>query len=436
MKDVIKYLNQILNKNHEIVVACSGGPDSMCLLSLLCELKEKYNNKIIVCHVNHKKRIESEEEKEFVKQYCDKYNCQFEYLELSPDLKDNFHSVSHNLRYEFYKDTIAKYHAKILMTAHHGDDLMETILMRLTRGSSLKGYSGFQKETTYDGYKLIRPLITLTKDEILKYDIEHGIPYRIDQTNFEDHYTRNRYRHHLLPFLKEENPNVHKKYLKFSEKIYELTTYYEQEVLDKYNLIVQDNIINTKLLNKENKIIVKGIIEKYLSDLYSNTKYNFNDQTIVDIIKVINSQKPNITIDIPGNIKIVKEYNEVKVLNIEKKDYKLPFKNNLKILDKTFKITNNTTDNSNYIVRLNTQELAMPLFVRNRCIGDKMTIKNLNGTKKIKDILINSKIPKHLRDNLPILVDSNNTILWIPGLKKSQFCKDKNELYDIIIEYK
>ena len=93
-----------------------------------------------------------------------------------------------------------------------------------------------------------------------------------------------------------------------------------------------------------------------------------------------------------------------------------------------------TKDSSNYTIRLNSKEVSLPLYFRYRKDGDKMAVKNLNGSKKVKDILIDSKVALNVRDNLPILVDSNDLVLWIPGIKKSQFDKDKDDFCDIIIK--
>ena len=106
MKKKIEYLESILKDNHKIVIACSGGPDSMALLFLLCELKDKYKNEIIVCHVNHQKREESKEEAEFVKEYALNHNCYFEYFILPHKEKTNFHSYAHKERYNFYESVL------------------------------------------------------------------------------------------------------------------------------------------------------------------------------------------------------------------------------------------------------------------------------------------------------------------------------------------
>ncbi len=143
MIESINYLKSILNKDSIIVVGVSGGPDSMCLLHLLCELKKQLNLKIIVAHMNHKVRKQSEDEAKYVKEFSEENHLIYEYFELKDIPKSNFHSEARIIRYKFFNELINKYNANYLMTAHHGDDLIETILMRIQRGSNLKGYSGF-----------------------------------------------------------------------------------------------------------------------------------------------------------------------------------------------------------------------------------------------------------------------------------------------------
>ena len=235
MGSTIKYLESILKDNKEIVIACSGGPDSMALLFLLCELKDKYKNKIIVCHVNHQKREESKEEAEFVKDYALEHNCLFEYFILPHKDNVNFHSYAHKERYNFYERVLKKYNAKVIMTAHHATDLAETVLMRIIRGSTLKGYSGFLKESRQEGYSIIRPLINLTKEEIKEFVDKNNIPYRSDYTNEEDHYMRNRIRHYVLPMLEKENKSFYKHINSFSKKIYDANEYIASIVKEKYD---------------------------------------------------------------------------------------------------------------------------------------------------------------------------------------------------------
>ena len=186
MKKVIDFLKNNLNNKDAVVVACSGGPDSMCLLDLVTKLKDELNLKIIVAHVNHKLRIESEEEAQMVEKYAKNNGLIFELLEINEYLEKTFtEEDARRRRYEFFYELLKKYNAKKLLTAHHGDDLIETILMRLTRGSNLSGYIGIKEISTHSDNLILRPLLKVTKDEIIKYLEENNVPYRVDKTNNE-----------------------------------------------------------------------------------------------------------------------------------------------------------------------------------------------------------------------------------------------------------
>ena len=175
----------LVNKvNDSVIVACSGGPDSMALLSLVVSIKKVLNLNVIVAHINHNVRSESESEKNFVLDYCISHDLIFEYMKIDSYSDDNFESEARGKRYKFFDELASKYNCKYILTAHHGDDLMETILMRIVRGSTLSGYSGFSRVVNRGNYEILRPLIHLTKDEIISYDDSNGIKYVIDKTNF------------------------------------------------------------------------------------------------------------------------------------------------------------------------------------------------------------------------------------------------------------
>ena len=163
-----------------MVAAISGGPDSMFLLKALIDVRKKLDYELIVAHINHNVRKESVLEEKKVRDYCGNNNIIFEYLKIDAYGKDNFHNYSRKIRYAFLESVIKKYQAQYLMTAHHGDDLVETIMMRLVRGSTIKGYGGFIKETNCGDYCLIRPLIDMTKQEINDYMDENNLWYATD----------------------------------------------------------------------------------------------------------------------------------------------------------------------------------------------------------------------------------------------------------------
>ena len=437
MKRVLLYLNSLLKENDTIIVATSGGPDSMCLLHLMCELKSKLNLKIIVAHVNHKLRAESEEEALFVKEVSDKYYLIYEYMEILEYNDDNLENDARTKRYEFFNKLVKKYHANYLMTAHHGDDLMETILMRLTRGSSLKGYSGFKKEFAYEDYTIVRPLITETKKDIQNYMDEHGYKYYIDQSNFSENYTRNRYRMKVLPFLKNEDPLVHRKFLKFSEELTDVNNFLEKYIENLINEISDEEGIKVTELRKLDKFLLKKVIEYTLTKIYIDDLFLINDKHTNLIIGMIRSDKSNNQVNLPNNYRAVKSYNNYKIVK-ENKENEYEYILEDKIIlpnNKIIKKVEKKEGKSNYILRLNSKDIELPIKVRSRQNGDRMSVKNLKGTKKVKDIYIDEKIPVEKRREIPIVTDSNDTILWLPGVKKSKFDVESNGIYDIILSY-
>ena len=438
MKEVFDFLNNKIEfSNSYVIAAISGGPDSMALLDILIRLRDKYNFKIVCAHVNHNVRKESDSEKEFLEDYCKNKNVIFEYMKIEKYDKDNFHNQSRNIRYKFFESLIKKYNSKYLFTAHHGDDLIETILMRITRGSNLSGYSGFQTISKRDKYLVVRPLIFMTKEQLLNYDIENNIPYVIDKSNEKDCYTRNRYRKYILPFLKQENNNIHKKYIEFSNELYKYEQFVDKNVSNAFDKVYNNDILYIDKFLKLDDIIQEKLLEKILKEKYIEILNLIDSKHINLIIDLLKSKKSNSYIELPEGKIIYKEYNKLifKDKKVVVEDYKFKLENELQINNKTIKIVENSDDTSNYCIRLDSSEIVLPLYIRNKKDGDKIEVKGLNGTKKIKDIFIDSKIGMEERKVIPLLVDSNDEVLWILGLKKSKYDKSKNEKYDIIVKY-
>lgn len=436
LDDILKKLDKTIKENETLITATSGGPDSMALLSLLIKLSKTKKITIICAHVNHNLRKESQEEAIMVEKYANENNLIFEKMEIN-HYEGNTENYARTQRYNFFEKLIKKYNATYLLTAHHGDDLTETILMRIVRGSSLKGYSGFQEITDKETYKIYRPLITKTKDELLNYVKTNNIPYAVDKTNFSEEYTRNRYRLNILPILKKENKSVHLKFLKFSETLKLYDDHINKEANEKLNKVYQNNNLNLKLFENEDELIKRKILYQILNNLYYKNISLITDNHVELILNIIESSRPNLKINLPSKVLVIKNYQNLYFTqNTEIKPYSFTFKDKVILPNNQILIKEETEDTSNYTIRLNSKELSLPLIVRTRQNGDKMEIKNLNGHKKIKDIFINEKISETARNSWPILTDQNNQIIWLPGLKKSKFDKQKHENYDIIIRYR
>ena len=408
------------------MVATSGGPDSMCLLNILMELK-KYN--IVCAHVNHKLRKESEAEAKMVKDLCISNNITYEYYEIE-GYKSNIEGYAREKRYSFFEKIVKKHKAKYLLTAHHGDDLIETIIMRLIKGTNISELKGFSEKTYKNNYIVYRPLITVTKEEILNYCKQKKIKYAVDKTNEEDTYTRNRIRKYILPPLKKENKNIHKNFLKMSNSIEEYENFIDKNIL-------KAKTINVNKFKKQEDLIKEKTIYNLLKKEYKENIKLIKEKHIKEIKKIIENKKPNLQVNLPKEKVFVKEYEKAFIKDNEdlkeydfvlKKEIKLPNNHILKLID-------DTDETSNNVLKINSKDIQMPIHVRNRRNGDKINVKNLKGTKKIKDIFIDEKVPISERKNYPVVTDNNEKILWLPGIKKSHFDVSKTKNYDIIVKY-
>ncbi len=423
-----------IKNNDYIVVGVSGGSDSVALLDLL--LNSIDHSKIVVAHVNHHVRIESDIEEEYLKNFCLERNIIFETTKFLEYKENNFENEARKRRYKFYENLLLKYNSKFLFLAHHGDDLIETVMMKIVRGSNLTGYSGIKEITNKKNYFIIRPLLKFTKEDIITYNKENNLVYFNDRTNEDTNYTRNRYRKTILPLLKKEDPLVHLKFLKYSNILQEYDSYITKICQDLIIKKYQDKIkIND--FKEEDPFIQKNIIYLLLVKIYNNEDNLIKEKHLINILNIIKSTKPNQKTNLPKGYIAIKEYNEVYFTKKikDKTNYKIELKPFNIIDNHIIKKIDNTNNNGNDICTLDSSTIALPLYIRNRKEGDYLEVKNLKGKKKVKELFIEAKIPLNKRNSYPLLVDSNDNILWVPNIKKSKFNTGKNQNYDIILKY-
>lgn len=438
MKDVLKQFikrNNLSLNNKTVCVGISTGVDSSVLLHLLMTLKEELNLNIILCHVNHKKREQSELEEKYIIEFSKENNLQLEllHLQLEDIEKDNFQQAARMKRLAFFNDVMNKYNSKYLFLAHHLNDDIETSLMHIIRGSNMKGYSGMEEVIiNKDNNYILRPLLNVLKQDIIKYSKENNIKYFEDESNNSDIYTRNRIRHNIIPLIFEENPSFINQFKEFKETI----QYSYNLLIEKRNDIIQD------LSTKNNNLITIDIIKFNNLDNFMKVEvlfeilkqYELSKSNIKEIIKLIESKKPNITINYK-NINFCKQYNRVIVSNELKENRKKEV--NIKIDHiGQYEINDNLflevipfseedyKKSKNMLINLDViwyNNMMFPIFLRNRKEGDKIKINS--GTKKVKDLLIDEKIPLNKRDSL-LLLEKDNEIINIFGVKKSKTLLD------------
>lgn len=208
--NTIKKYN-LIQENDKIVIGVSGGPDSMCLLHILNGLKEKLNFEIVVAHINHMIRKEAEEETQYVKNFCDKlgikcYIKRIDVIDKSNKEKIGTEEAGRKARYDFFEEVLNIVNANKIATAHNENDNAETVLMNIFRGAGTSGLKGI--EPIRDN-KYIRPIIECERSEIEEYCRVNKLQPKIDKTNLENVYTRNKIRNVLIPEIKKEfNPNI------------------------------------------------------------------------------------------------------------------------------------------------------------------------------------------------------------------------------------
>lgn len=418
MIEKLKVLDDLkIDKNKPLIVAVSGGVDSMVLIDLL--YKAKY--KVIITHFNHQTRKENEKERDLVISYAIDKNIP--YFVYSLKIRSgNFHEKARNERYLKLKEVAKTHKTKYIVTAHHLDDLAETVLMKITRGSNLYGYAGIHKIVNEDDFIYLKPLLENTKQEIIDYAFKNEIKYLEDTSNYKDSYMRNRYRHTIIPIMKQENSNLLNSFNNYHNQVANAFNYIRKNAIKHLDGLK----IKLNTFNKQD-IAIKNEMIAYLLEQY---EIDFTYDLVIKINQILSNNKPNQTYNLSRNYVLIKSYNEA---FIEEKTNKISFEVPLKMKENTLpnmkKITllNNISHNNINKIKICYNELTLPLIARTRKNGDVVKFKY--GHKKVKDLLIDLKIPRHLRDDLIVITDSSNTILYIENAYLNETLGNKNNIY-------
>ena len=427
----------LIENNDIIVVGFSGGPDSVFLVEMLKKLQNFINFKIYLVHINHLLRgKDAVSDENFSFEYAKKNNLEIfikriPVKEIAKEVGKTLEEVGREERYKFFSEIYKKVGANKIATAHNKDDQIETFLFRLIRGASLQGLEGIKIKNN----NIIRPISEIYKKDILDYLNKNEIQYKIDKTNFENEFTRNSIRLDLIPFI-EKRYNI-----KFKDKIFSLI-----EEIKENN---QNNSLNlTDYTDSKNRIILEKIKflsnfdKKKLFSLFLNKKNIEVNRNKIDEINSLIKSNGTKKIDLDKSYRVVKDYahlyiedkKEISIFNNTKIQLKIPSE---QIFD-NFKISVNIVENLD-IPRKKNQYLLDALYndiieVRYRKDGDRIFLDE-NHSKKVKEVFIEQKIPKDMRDRLPIFL-YNNKIFWIYNVKKAyipKINKNENKLIKVLI---
>ena len=422
-----------------VVIGVSGGPDSMALAHSFLSIKEEYDFTVVVAHVDHMFRgQESLDDLEYVKKWCNLNSIPFEggRLNVNQFIEEtglSSQQAARECRYRFFDEIMTKYQANYLALGHHGEDQVETILMRLVRGSSSMGYAGIREKRLFSTGEIIRPFLELRKHDLIYYCQKNNITTRKDPSNDKDVYTRNRFRHHVLPFIFEENPTAQKRFQLFSR----------QQIEDElYLMELTEGILNTVIKNKRKQAVTIDVeqflnvpislqrrcIQLILEYVYLHIPKGLTQGHLNSILTLLKNGKSTWEQHLPEGLFVKRSYNEcsftfdemnVKYYTISIDGpgiYELPNGFSIKV-----ELHKQLSEPKNDTFICSEKDVTFPLIVRNRKNGDRMSLKGMNGSKKLKDIFIDEKMKQSLRDEWPIITDSQNNILWVPFVKKSAF---------------
>ena len=309
--ETIKKYNLIENGDR-IVLGVSGGPDSITMLDILRQLREELEFEIVVAHINHMIREEAIEDEKYVQEYCKKNNieCYIKRIDvekIANTKKIGTEEAGRKVRYEFFEEILQKTGSNKIGIAHNKNDKIETIIMHILRGSGISGLKGIEPKRDN---KYIRPLIECERSEIEQYCEENKLEPRIDKTNFENEYTRNKIRNIVIPYIKKEfNPNIIETMNRLSEVITEEDDYLEKETQKIYNKILLEKndkqiILKLKEFNEQETVIKNRIIILVTKNLFGSSE-GIEKIHIQDLIKLCNNNIGNKYLTPNKNLKVL-----------------------------------------------------------------------------------------------------------------------------------
>ena len=442
--DRLKQLVRVDLSKKSFLLGVSGGSDSMCLANLFLKSGLKFG----VIHINYSLRgSESEEDMNFVTTWAKNHDIEYfvKVIDTPFILSNqggNVQQMARDFRYSFFEEIRLKYHFDFICTAHHASDWLETVIFNVLRGGFLHALIGIP---AINGV-ILRPLLSFPKKEINDYLIQNDIPYRTDSSNNKLLYHRNLIRHEIIPALNKINPSLLPTFLKNKRVWSELIQIKNEFVA------VESKKLVTHLSENEFLIDIEGLNASlapvtFLYEILS--PLGFTSKMIYEIVEM---KEKSISI---GSIFI---HNEFKIIKLERylrlikeiesplvpKEIEIP-KNGMVEYAKgrSISIKNNSVipENLNQgpeIIFVDAKKIIFPLYVRKWRYGDFFYPINMNNQrKKLQDYLTDKKIDKFKKEEVYLLVDANNQIIWVIGLRQDNRYKiDSNTEHILIFEHK
>ena len=434
--ELIKYSRRqnLFSAGDKILVAVSGGVDSVVLLFLLHKLAKKLKLQISVAHFNHQLRgEESDSDEKFVKALADKLALPFYFgsqdvAHFAKTSKQSVEMAARECRYNFLRETTEKIEANLIATGHNANDQAETILQHFLRGSGVTGLVGIKPKSDY----IIRPLLFASRKNIEKFAKENGISFREDSTNSQTIYQRNQIRHELLPHLEQNyNPSLIESLNKMGENFFEVENYLLNEAQNGLETCIKQQDSAKIVLDIIKYFTYFSLLQKYI--LKAALKEIQIDPGVLDFEKLSQINALLQKKQSGGKIKLNNEIDFVVTLDeiyIGPPDRDIPSLRIDKIpglydlgngwifeIKREPKPSNSVLENSSSFEEwIDEGRLSGDIVIRSTFDGDFFYPINFKGSKKVSDLLIDAKIPVYARKQIPI-IECNKGIIWIGGLR-------------------
>jgi len=405
---------QTVSPGDSVLIALSGGCDSVCLLHLFTQLAKQAEIKLFAAHLNHQLRDTANRDEKFVKELCDRYQiplfCERKNIrEFSA--KDSLENCARKIRYEFFQKIIKEHQIRWIATAHHKNDNAESILLHLTRGSGLNGLCSMQKKHTNS---IIRPLLPFSRKELEAYARTSELSWVEDETNQDVSYSRNRIRHCVIPQLEAINPGfvdvLYENSTLLSEDEAFLTTY----TRTKYREIFDGTSLDWDALYNEPIAIRRRLIQM----LYREMTQAENNLAKYHIDAILSLGQSGKTINLPGKVECRLEFHRLVIEQKSKSEhylYPIFYHASLEVpeADCVLLLRNATPDDKDCFIFPKNAVLT----VRNRKNGDYFYPEGFGKRKKLSDFLIDEKIPQSKRNSIALLL-CNEDIVSVIGLRR------------------
>lgn len=414
--------NLLFNKNDFLLVAVSGGVDSVVLTDLLHQAGYSF----AIAHCNFSLRgKESDDDEAFVVNLSKKYQClcftiRFDTMTFAQRHSLSIQMAARELRYQWLNEILKMYQMKYLLTAHHLNDSIENILLHQLKGTGIKGLTGIPQKQN----NIVRPLLSFTKDEILQYAREHQLSYREDSSNLSDKYQRNYIRLNVIPYLQQLQPQLLKVFEKNIQHFAEAQNFIDTNIQN----ILKDVIQTDEDIIKLNRFQLKNIILSHPQGHFILFEYlyqfDFNDSQVKDILKHLSDNKVGLQFH-SKTFSLYFDRNDIVILPCKSEIFHTEYiahnidELNLYNNKYSFEIIENSIDvnlKEKNIYYINADALAFPLKIRKWKNGDKFMLLGTDYSKKISDIFVDKKVPLYLKNKIDLLCNDNGDIFWISNL--------------------